>query len=120
MRFVSAVHNYGRRLNQSPFRPRAEVSFPPARQLQNTTEKRPLLAGNFFSRILRQSVTFCFPVIPNVQTPTGYFFSFFFFRIGSLFLARSFLSSTVTISLFDPFFPFVSVPAFSTLLTDTS
>ena len=26
MRFVSVVHDYGRRLNQSPFRPRAEVS----------------------------------------------------------------------------------------------
>ena len=32
MRFASVVHDHRRRLNQSPFRPRAEVSFPCARQ----------------------------------------------------------------------------------------
>ena len=32
MLFVSAVYDFGRRLNQRLFRPRAEVSFPRARQ----------------------------------------------------------------------------------------
>ena len=39
MRLVSVVHGYGRRLNQSPFRPRAEVSFPRARQFSEYNEK---------------------------------------------------------------------------------
>ena len=38
-RFVSVVHDYGRRLNQSPFRPRAEVSFPLARQFSEYNGK---------------------------------------------------------------------------------
>ena len=39
MLFVSVVHDYGRRLNQSPFRPRAEVSFPRARQVSEYNGK---------------------------------------------------------------------------------
>ena len=39
MRFVSVVHDYGRWLNQSPFRPRAEVSFPCARQFSEYNGK---------------------------------------------------------------------------------
>ena len=39
MRFVRVVHYYGRRLNQSPFRPRAEVSFPRARQFSQYNRK---------------------------------------------------------------------------------
>ena len=39
MRFVSVVHDYGRRLNQSPFRPRAEDSFPRARQFSEYNAK---------------------------------------------------------------------------------
>ena len=39
MRFVSVVHDYGRRLNQTPFRPRAEVSFPHARQFSEYNGK---------------------------------------------------------------------------------
>ena len=38
MHFVSAVHDYGRQLNQSPFRPRAVVFLPRVR----ATEKRPV------------------------------------------------------------------------------
>ena len=41
MRFVS-VHDYGRRLNQSPFLPRAEVSFPRARQFSEYNGKEAL------------------------------------------------------------------------------
>ena len=37
MRFVSVVHDYERRLSQSPFQPSSA----------NTTEKKPLLPGNF-------------------------------------------------------------------------
>ena len=33
MRFETAVHDHGRRLNQREFRPMAEVAFRPARQL---------------------------------------------------------------------------------------
>ena len=39
MRLVSVIHDYGRRLNQSPFRPRAEVSFPRARQFSEYNGK---------------------------------------------------------------------------------
>ena len=39
MRFVSAVHDFGRRLNQSPFRPRPQVSFPRARQFSEYNGK---------------------------------------------------------------------------------
>ena len=39
MRFVSVVDDYGRRLDQSPFRPRAEVSFPRARQFSEYNGK---------------------------------------------------------------------------------
>ena len=39
MRFVSVVHDYRRRLNQSPFRPRAEVSFPRTRQFSEYNGK---------------------------------------------------------------------------------
>ena len=40
MRFVSAIHDYGRWLNQSPFRPRAEVSFPCTRQFSECNGKK--------------------------------------------------------------------------------
>ena len=33
MRFETAVHDHGRRLNQREFRPMAEVAFRPVRQL---------------------------------------------------------------------------------------
>ena len=39
MRFVSAVHDFGRPLNQSPFRPRAEVSFRRPRQFSECNGK---------------------------------------------------------------------------------
>ena len=39
MRFVRVVHDYGRQLNQSPFRPRAAVSFPRAPQLSECNGK---------------------------------------------------------------------------------
>ena len=39
MHFVSVVHDYGRRLNQSPFRSRTEVSFPRARQFSEYNGK---------------------------------------------------------------------------------
>ena len=39
MRFVSVVHDYGRRLNQSPFRPGAEVSFPRVRKFSEYNGK---------------------------------------------------------------------------------
>ena len=38
MRFVSVIHDDGRQLNQSPFQPRAEVSFP-ARQFSENNRK---------------------------------------------------------------------------------
>ena len=53
MRFVRVVHDNGRRLNQSPFRSRTEVSSPRARQFSEHKEKRPLLAGK--SNLSRKS-----------------------------------------------------------------
>ena len=39
MRFVSIVHDYRRRFNQSPFQPRAEVSFPHGHQFSEYNGK---------------------------------------------------------------------------------
>ena len=39
MRFLFIVHDFGRRLNQSPFRPRAEISFPRAPQFREYNGK---------------------------------------------------------------------------------
>ena len=53
MRFVSAVHDNGRRLNQNPFRPRAGHLTRARHAISsvNTTEKWPLLAGNRTSEL---------------------------------------------------------------------
>ena len=46
----SAVQGCGRRLDQSEFRPMAEVSSPVLVNPANAIEKRPLLAGNMSTR----------------------------------------------------------------------
>ena len=63
MRFVSAVHDFGRRLNQSPFRPRAEVSFRRPRQFSECNGKEASAsrerANIFVTEKLSQKICSC-------------------------------------------------------------
>ena len=58
MRFLSVVHDYGRRLNQSSFRRRAEVSFSRARQFSEYNGKERVLARTFTAKIYREKTRF--------------------------------------------------------------
>ena len=49
----AAVHDHGRRLNQNEFQPRAEVPFPPTRQLSEYKGK-----GAFASRAIKDTLTY--------------------------------------------------------------